>query len=250
MFRHPDYKTAEQKLVAIYIFVHRDMAGVCPFRISSVANATSFSKPKVRSIIDQFQSKGKLIKSRDFDDNGGYVWWKSGIYHTLYRGKFSEKQMQSVTKLLKKRQNSGVFDENFAEMVVQVYERQYSITIPYALNMNMNMNMKMNEESGESNGKKEGVPYDEIVDDLNARTGKKFNADTRKTVKLINGRWNDGYRLDDFVHVHKVKCAEWKDTESDKYLAPPTLYSQANFEKYLNQRLRKDDENPDSGVPM
>ncbi len=80
------------------------------------------------------------------------------------------------------------------------------------------------------------VPYQEIVADLNIRTGKNFKAKTENTQRLINGRWAEGYRLPDFVKVHEIKVSEWKDDPKyKKYLQPATLYAAKHFESYLNQ---------------
>ena len=79
------------------------------------------------------------------------------------------------------------------------------------------------------------IPYKEIVQYLNNRTGSKYKSTTKKTRKLIKARWNEGFRLNDFKDVIDKKCMEWlDDDEMSKYLRPPTLFSN-KFESYLNQ---------------
>jgi uncharacterized phage protein (TIGR02220 family) len=83
--------------------------------------------------------------------------------------------------------------------------------------------------------KKQNIPYKEIVKYLNSRTGSQYKSTTNKTQKLIKARWNEGFRLEDFETVIDKKCVEWMgDEEMEKYLRPPTLFSN-KFESYLNQ---------------
>jgi uncharacterized phage protein (TIGR02220 family) len=53
-------------------------------------------------------------------------------------------------------------------------------------------------------------------------------------------RWNEGFRLKDFLHVHKVKTEEWKSkVDMNKYLRPETLYSN-KFHSYVNEKLKEE----------
>ena len=81
------------------------------------------------------------------------------------------------------------------------------------------------------------IPYKEIVDYLNEKTGKNFKHKTPKTRKFIEARWNQDFRLDDFKKVIDVKSDEWLNTDSDKYLRPETLFG-TKFEGYLNQKTK------------
>lgn len=81
------------------------------------------------------------------------------------------------------------------------------------------------------------IPYKEIVDYLNEKTGKNFKHKTPKTRKFIEARWNQDFRLDDFKKVIDIKTDEWLYTDSDKYLRPETLFG-TKFESYLNQKVQ------------
>lgn len=85
----------------------------------------------------------------------------------------------------------------------------------------------------ESVKKKDPPPYQEIIDYLNEKAGKKFKVND-KTKAHINARVNDGYTLADFRAVIEKKVAEWRGTEMDKFLRPETLFG-TKFEGYLNQ---------------
>ncbi|GDZ83067.1 hypothetical protein LCIT_03090 [Leuconostoc citreum] len=79
------------------------------------------------------------------------------------------------------------------------------------------------------------VPYKEIVDYLNEKTGSKYRSSGSKTKSLIKARTNEGFSLDDFKTVIEKKTKEWSGTDMEKYLRPETLFS-TKFEGYLNQK--------------
>ena len=77
----------------------------------------------------------------------------------------------------------------------------------------------------------------EIVDYLNKKCGTNYRHTTANTKKHIKARLNEKYTVDDFKTVIDKKCAEWKGTDMEKYLAPDTLFG-SKFEKYLNQKQK------------
>lgn len=90
---------------------------------------------------------------------------------------------------------------------------------------------------------KEKIPYKEILDYLNEKTGSHFKnvAGNQKTIKA---RWNEGNRLDDFKKVIDTKTADWLGTYSkdgrdmSQYLRPSTLFG-TKFDQYLNEKNEK-----------
>lgn len=81
------------------------------------------------------------------------------------------------------------------------------------------------------------LPFREIIKHLNETVQSNFK-DTERTKSLITDRWSEGYRLDDFKHVHEIKRDEWEEDEQmSKYLRPETLYG-AKFESYRNQKYK------------
>lgn len=79
------------------------------------------------------------------------------------------------------------------------------------------------------------IPYKEIVEYLNQRTGCNYKASTNKTQDQIKARFNEGFTLEDFKIVIDKKTNEWYGTEMQKYLRPETLFG-TKFEGYLNQQ--------------
>lgn len=92
----------------------------------------------------------------------------------------------------------------------------------------------------------DNIPYKEIIDYLNLRTGKNYRATIQKNKALIKARWSEGYQLDDFKQVIDNMVKNWHGTEYVKYLRPETLFG-TKFDGYLNQgnvakREKKTDE--------
>ena len=81
-----------------------------------------------------------------------------------------------------------------------------------------------------------GIPYKDIIDYLNQKTGKHFRAG-KETLAHIRARWNTGFRLEDFKSVIDIKCEQWlKDAKMMAYLRPETLFG-TKFDSYLNERV-------------
>jgi len=83
------------------------------------------------------------------------------------------------------------------------------------------------------------IPYFEIIEYLNQKTGKNFDHQSKETRAKIKARWgiNGKQRtLADFVRVIDNKCASWlNDPGMVNYLRPETLFG-TKFESYLNEK--------------
>ena len=95
-------------------------------------------------------------------------------------------------------------------------------------------------------GSIDNIPYKEIIDYLNSKTGKKYRYNVQKNRSLIKARWSEGYRLEDFKQVIDNMIKDWSGTKYAKYLRPETLFG-TKFDGYLNQgnvvkREKKTDE--------
>lgn len=82
----------------------------------------------------------------------------------------------------------------------------------------------------------QSIPYKQIIDYLNQKTGKKFEYTTKKYQKLIRARWNKGATLDDFKKVIDNKALDWQgDKVMWPYMRPSTLFAVSHFNEYLNE---------------
>ncbi len=76
----------------------------------------------------------------------------------------------------------------------------------------------------------------EVILHLNKRLKTEYRTDSIKTLRLVRARYNEGYRLEDFIKVIDTKVRDWKNKkEMAMYLRPSTLFCQTHFEEYLQQ---------------
>lgn len=170
-------------------------------------------------------------------------WGKDKIYRVL-------KKAEDLGLIIKGNYNKLSYDRTtwyaFSESAESIFQNrnihfadlQNGISenakpIPY-------INTDINTDNKEEN-KKEEIPYEEIIDCLNRLAGTNYRATSKKTRELINGRWEEGYRLQDFETVIKKKCDAWIGTKYEEYLAPTTLFRPINFERYLNAKINKEE---------
>jgi uncharacterized phage protein (TIGR02220 family) len=74
----------------------------------------------------------------------------------------------------------------------------------------------------------------EIIHYLNKTTMSNFKDSTASTIKHINARWKEGFKLEDFIAVINWKSEQWlRDDKFFQYLRPETLFG-TKFESYLN----------------
>jgi len=86
------------------------------------------------------------------------------------------------------------------------------------------------------------IPFKEIIEDLNSKTGKKYRSTSKATQVLIRARWEEEFRLEAFKKVHTHQVDKWKDDpKMSEYLRPATLYGASKFEAYLNTPSNKPD---------
>jgi uncharacterized phage protein (TIGR02220 family) len=77
------------------------------------------------------------------------------------------------------------------------------------------------------------------IDYLNEIAKKKFSY---KSIKFISARYDDGFRLEDFKKVILVKSQDKFFIENPKHLNPVTLFRPDNFEKYLNEDIKQNED--------
>lgn len=78
----------------------------------------------------------------------------------------------------------------------------------------------------------------DIVDYLNEVCGTSFKSTTKATQQLINARFKEKFKIDDFKAVIDAKQKEWgKDAKMKEYLRPQTLFG-TKFESYLQNASR------------
>ena len=103
--------------------------------------------------------------------------------------------------------------------------------------LNTNNTKYLNELNTNNNtlsSKHDDIPYQEIVEYLNEKTGSQYKHTTQSTKNGIKARFNEGFKLDDFKRVIDNQVSEWQyNDKMKKYLRPQTLFG-TKFESYLN----------------
>jgi|688.fasta_scaffold1690192_1 uncharacterized phage protein (TIGR02220 family) len=74
----------------------------------------------------------------------------------------------------------------------------------------------------------------QVIEYLNSLSGATFNYAAPINIQYVLERQSEGYTLSDFKIVIQKKCKEWLNTNMKVNLRPITLFSQKNFENYLN----------------
>lgn len=73
---------------------------------------------------------------------------------------------------------------------------------------------------------------DRILNYFNKKTNKRYRQ--LYAHKIIQERLDEGFLVDDFYFVIDKKIADWTGTEYEQFIRPSTLFSEKNFENYLN----------------
>jgi len=100
------------------------------------------------------------------------------------------------------------------------------------------------------NVEKDKIPYSEIISDLNEVLGSHYKDKTEETRKGIRRWWKQGFSVNDFKKVHRIKYEQWKDDpKMSTFLRPSTLYG-PKFEDYLNQTQAPEEDSSNGLPPM
>lgn len=123
--------------------------------------------------------------------------------------------------------------------IAEAYKQNNQHPIDEIINTPIDEKVKGNTTSNNTTFNKESV---EIINYLNAVSGKKFKTSTKTTKEKIRARINEGFSVEDFKQVIDVKTNEWlNDEKMDKYIRPKTLFG-TSFESYLNQKTTTEKE--------
>lgn len=167
-------------------------------------------KASVRSTINELIDNGYMTRQSRRKSNGDF----DGYNYTLHE--------HPVNDGVRKMEDAKMED---AKMVIAKSD---------TTNNNLTNNDLTNNDS-----RVDFIPYKEIIDYLNSKTGKRFSHKSNANQKLIKARINEGYTKDDFFNVIDTKTNEWINVEDMRqYLQPTTLFGN-KFDKYLNQEIPK-----------
>lgn len=217
------------------------------FYVSEVAKHATDGRDALRSGLKELEKYGYLTRKPRSDANGkfdGMDWVLTdkpveSVENTV-NGKTQQKTPKSLENTLDgkavRRDKRPTEDQTLRNNNSKNYQKKELTT----------ERNKDNSQAGQSPttqspvNEKEKIPYKEIIDYLNKKTGSHYK-DVAGNQKMIRARWNEGYRLDDFKKVIDNKTDAWlgvvaKDgREMSQFLRPSTLFGN-KFDQYLNEK--------------
>jgi uncharacterized phage protein (TIGR02220 family) len=212
-FIHDDNISWKAKGILLYLLSRPDDWQIYE---TELINHTSDGRDSLRTGIKELEKVGYIKRERKRDKNGQLREYEYMVYeHSNHIG------------------NSYVGKTYVGET--------------YVGKSNTTNNDSTNNDNTNNDSRVDFIPYKEIIDYLNSKTGKRFSHKSNANQKLIKARINEGYTKDDFFTVINTKTTEWINVEDMKqYLQPTTLFGN-KFDKYLNQEIpKKTEESNDS----
>ena len=171
-----------------------------------------WNRAKIQRIISSLENQGLLIKG-----NYNQLSYDRTTWYALPKFEQSVVQNQTV---------------NCSDLNNEWFKNEQPIPINYQLTKQLTTeNKDIVEQSSTA-----PIPYEEIVQYLNQKTGKNFKSTSKATQRHIKARFTDGFVLDDFKQVIDKKCSDWlRDQKMKEYPRPETLFG-TKFESYLSSK--------------
>ena len=152
-----------------------------------------------------------------------------------------------------KKKTKFVFTERLAYELVRIPADKKHAAFAYAMNYGLGRMEAADDEMLDpitreiDRANKEtmhctGEDVKEIVGYLNEICGTGFRPASERTRKLINTRFGEGAKLEDFRLVIRHMHEEWAGTNRAQYLRPETLFG-PKFEGYLQAAKRAEAQN-------
>lgn len=172
-----------------------------------------WNRAKIQRIISSLENQGLLIKG-----NYNQLAYDRTTWYALPKFEQSVVQNQTV---------------NCSDLNNVQFKNEQPIPINYQLTKQLtNKDIKDIVEHSPT----EPVPYQEVVEYLNQKTGKNFKHTSKVTQRHIRARLAEGFTVSDFKQVIDKKCSDWlRDQKMKEYLRPETLFG-TKFESYLNSK--------------
>lgn len=172
-----------------------------------------WNRAKIQRIISSLENQGLLIKG-----NYNQLAYDRTTWYALPKFEQSVVQNQTV---------------NCSDLNNERFKNEQPIPINYQLTKQLtNKDIKDIVEQSSTTP----LPYEEIVQYLNQKTGKNFKHTSKVTQRHIRARLAEGFTVSDFKQVIDKKCSDWlRDQKMKEYLRPETLFG-TKFESYLNSK--------------
>lgn len=236
-----EFFSPEDKLFMLYLMTnpHTTQLGVYPINKKHMSFELGYTIDVINVLLDRFENKYEMIK---YSNETKEIAIKNYLKHSIIKG--GKPVEDCLTKEIKQVKDKSLLSyvysnikdcETLNDTVKKVIE---------TFNEYENNNDKENDNDNEVSlydtldVSLNNIPYAEICEHLNIRTGSNYRHSTKKTKDLIKARFNEGFTLEDFKIVIDKKSVEWMNTDMQKYLRPETLFG-TKFESYLNQQVKE-----------
>lgn len=253
--------TPEDKYFMLYLMTNPKTTsiGIYPFVKKQVAFDLGYSVDTVSFLLERFEKSYEKVV---YDDEHKEIAVKNSLKFTISKGGKPVEDM--IDRELKSVKSGKLIQATYTDMEEwwTISNREIDTSIKnrfeeelkkrnIIINTNDNTNANANantdtytdscnvssSDSPQSQKRHDdSIPYREIVDYLNEKTGSQYKHTTQSTKNGIKARYNEGFKLDDFKRVIDVKTSQWLyDTKMKQYLRPQTLFG-TKFEAYLNEQ--------------
>ena len=200
-----------------------------PYSVEMLAKLTRHDPDTVRRAIEIFRDMGII----EILDNGAI--FMMDIENYIGKSSTEADRRRAYDRRIAAEKKELLLANNSEKTCDNSCEKSHE-----HIDIELDTNTDIEKDINNSPAKAEpNVPYKEIIEYLNQRTGANYKHTTNKTKDLIKARFNEGFTLQDFKIVIDKKCVEWMNTDMQKYLRPETLFG-TKFEGYLNQEFKKE----------
>jgi len=199
--------------------------------IAMQVQCTDFAKDNAKQFVLECINEFDLFQSDD-----DFFWSNSLVKRMEKKNDLSKKRSEAAKKRWDKSHDGGDQEEN---------EKQSNAN---AEQNNANAMQNDARKGNEKKGNKNNIPYADIVNYLNEKTGKNYKPSSNKTKELIRARFNEGHTFEDFIKVIDFCSNEWSGKKfsngqnGDHYLKPTTLFN-GKFDERVNWTSKKEQNN-------
>ncbi|MDN6414947.1 conserved phage C-terminal domain-containing protein [Staphylococcus gallinarum] len=224
-FIHDDNLSWKAKGILLYLLSRPDDWQVYE---TEIVKHSSDGLSGLKSGIKELEQVGYIQRNRKRDDKGRLKEYEYLVYEQPNHIRFSNVGKTNVGN----------------SYIGKTYVGESHTTNNNSTNNDLTNNNNTNNDDNTLSGNPTRIPYKEIIDYLNKKTGKRFSHKSKANQKLIQARFNEDNSKEDFFKVIDNMATQWKGHHKmDEYLRPKTLFS-GNFDNYLNQQVsNKESEN-------
>ena len=167
----------------------------------------------------------------------GFCWAGNSYFSTLY-----QKDKSTIARWIKQLEEKGyITREVIYKEGTKEIDQRYMRICGEGIGKNATTPIGKSERDNTTViNTTNNIPYVEVVDYLNEKTNSSYRHKAKKTREVIQARWNEGNRLEDFKKVIDYFSTKWSGTtfnngaSGDTYLRPSTLFNN-KFDERLNE---------------